>query len=169
MALEALLILLTLAILVGLGSGLYYVLRNTCQWVQHCVLTRSLHTRRAGRNGRPGNAQQRVQTANQPARNASQINHPPHVPYDRPTTGRARRRPSSPSPMRSATSPRETSASDGEQNRLCVVCLDNEKQVLLRPCKHYCVCEVCSRRLRGECPICRSHFTSSEVIHIFYD
>lgn len=74
--------------------------------------------------------------------------------------------PTSPSPPHSSGSP---TTNDGDTNRLCVVCIDNERQVLLRPCNHYCVCDVCSRRLGGVCPMCRANFTSSEVIHIFYD
>ena len=58
---------------------------------------------------------------------------------------------------------------EGEQSRLCIVCMDKEKKVLLRPCRHYCVCEGCSLRLRGECPVCREAIQSSEVIHVYYD
>ena len=56
-----------------------------------------------------------------------------------------------------------------DQSRLCIVCMDREKKVLLRPCCHYCVCEDCSKRLRGVCPVCREVIQRSEVIHIFYD
>jgi hypothetical protein len=41
-----------------------------------------------------------------------------------------------------------------EKNRVCVVCLDRERDVVLDPCRHYCLCMECSDRLR-ECPICR--------------
>jgi len=41
-----------------------------------------------------------------------------------------------------------------KKNRTCVVCLDREREVVLHPCRHYCLCIECSVRLR-ECPICR--------------
>ena len=167
MALEVLLIVLTLAILVGLASLLCcYFFRDCWRLLQHQFLARGLRTLRAVRNtARAGNAQQRVRAENQPVRNDSRTNPPSHVPRHRLTPGRARSQPSS----RSASGAQRPGGSDGEQNRLCVVCLDNQKQVLLRPCMHYCVCGVCSRRLGGECPICRKHFTDTEVIHIYYD
>mmetsp|Transcript_5933 Transcript_5933/g.23391 ORF Transcript_5933/g.23391 Transcript_5933/m.23391 type:complete len:90 (+) Transcript_5933:3-272(+) len=46
---------------------------------------------------------------------------------------------------------------DGD-NR-CVVCLDAEKNGVLYPCGHNCVCESCGRELvarKTSCPLCRS-------------
>ena len=53
-----------------------------------------------------------------------------------------------------------------DQGRLCVVCWDNDREVLLRPCNHYCVCTECCRQLGGKCPMCRRTFTNSERIYI---
>jgi hypothetical protein len=41
-----------------------------------------------------------------------------------------------------------------KKNRTCVVCLEREREVVLHPCRHYCLCIECSDRLR-QCPICR--------------
>jgi hypothetical protein len=41
-----------------------------------------------------------------------------------------------------------------KKNRTCVVCLEREREVVLHPCRHYCLCIECSDRLR-QCPMCR--------------
>jgi len=41
-----------------------------------------------------------------------------------------------------------------KKDRTCVVCLDREREVVLHPCGHYCLCKECSDHLR-QCPICR--------------
>ena len=41
-----------------------------------------------------------------------------------------------------------------KKDRTCVVCLDREREVVLDPCRHYCLCGECSNSLT-ECPICR--------------
>lgn len=42
------------------------------------------------------------------------------------------------------------------EGRLCVVCRDEEKSILFKPCLHVCVCEKCRSRLRPyRCPICQ--------------
>ena len=75
-------------------------------------------------------------------------------------------------PQRAGSSPSLTSAggaSDlaGEVNELlCVVCMDEKRRVLLTPCNHYCVCENCSLRLRGLCPVCRRHIDRSVVVFL---
>ena len=40
--------------------------------------------------------------------------------------------------------------------RLCVICQESEKSVLLLPCRHLCLCKGCSRRSElDKCPLCR--------------
>ncbi|XP_051787806.1 E3 ubiquitin-protein ligase LRSAM1 isoform X2 [Erpetoichthys calabaricus] len=51
----------------------------------------------------------------------------------------------------SAQEPRHTEAEHME----CVVCMENESQVVFLPCGHICCCLVCSEVLRS-CPLCRS-------------
>ena len=46
---------------------------------------------------------------------------------------------------------------------LCVVCLDVNREVLLKPCNHYCVCSSCSNGL-GECPLCMKRIQKTEKI-----
>ena len=41
--------------------------------------------------------------------------------------------------------------------RLCVVCQDREKSVILMPCRHMCLCRECSNHSTlNSCPKCRS-------------
>ena len=47
---------------------------------------------------------------------------------------------------------------------LCVICLDVPRKVLLKPCKHYCLCSNCTNGLR-ECPICKQWIQKTEVIY----
>ena len=41
-----------------------------------------------------------------------------------------------------------------KNDRTCVVCLEREREVVLDPCRHYCLCKQCSNSLT-KCPICR--------------
>jgi hypothetical protein len=51
---------------------------------------------------------------------------------------------------------------------LCVVCLENQKEVLLIPCQHKAICLSCRRKIEkttNKCPICRTEviFYSDKV------
>ena len=57
-----------------------------------------------------------------------------------------------------------------KDKRLCVICQDNIKNILLMPCRHVCICRQCLREIRQgrlgllQCPLCRTHIeTSLEV------
>ena len=52
-----------------------------------------------------------------------------------------------------------------EQRRLCVVCLDEEKEMMLKPCNHLCVCGECVQCLDGTCPVCRGAFQGYERVY----
>jgi hypothetical protein len=41
-----------------------------------------------------------------------------------------------------------------KRDRTCVVCLEREREVVLHPCRHYCLCLECSSSL-SRCPMCR--------------
>ena len=41
-----------------------------------------------------------------------------------------------------------------KKDRMCVVCLDREREVVLDPCRHYSICRECSNYL-DICPMCR--------------
>ena len=46
------------------------------------------------------------------------------------------------------------------ENRMCVICQEEQKSVLLMPCRHLCCCKVCSRRQElKSCPLCRKEIT----------
>ena len=47
---------------------------------------------------------------------------------------------------------------------LCVVCMEREKKVVLLPCKHMCMCKVCTAEIIADsarCPVCREHVADS--------
>lgn len=45
------------------------------------------------------------------------------------------------------------------EDKLCVICQDNEKCIMILPCRHLCICQDCQEPLRRRgnnmCPICR--------------
>ena len=51
-----------------------------------------------------------------------------------------------------------------DEQKMCVVCIDQDKSVLLLPCRHVCVCKLCSRQL-DTCPVCRTHI--DDKINVF--
>ena len=46
---------------------------------------------------------------------------------------------------------------------ICVICLDNTREMVLKPCNHYCLCSSCSKGLR-ECPLCKKKIQRTEKI-----
>ena len=51
------------------------------------------------------------------------------------------------------------------EEKLCVVCVEREKELALVPCGHVCLCSVCFRSVTS-CPMCRAEFTSSVRIYL---
>lgn len=50
---------------------------------------------------------------------------------------------------------------------LCVVCLTNEREIILLPCGHVCICKTCSGSMQTKlCPICRKTIESRKVAFI---
>lgn len=47
----------------------------------------------------------------------------------------------------------------------CAVCMKNKRQLLLRPCNHFCVCGGCIDILQGKCPICRKVIQRTERVY----
>jgi C4-dicarboxylate-specific signal transduction histidine kinase len=48
---------------------------------------------------------------------------------------------------------------------LCVVCLEEEKSILLQPCGHYCLCSQCSVSQKWlTCPVCRAVVTGKQRV-----
>ena len=51
--------------------------------------------------------------------------------------------------------------------KMCILCQEKEKSILLLPCKHMCICDTCSTNPRVIlCPVCRTHII--EKLNIFY-
>ena len=53
-----------------------------------------------------------------------------------------------------------------DDDRQCIICYDNQKSVMIRPCNHVCLCDVCSRDIRGlngKCPLCRKDIRGIET------
>ena len=57
-----------------------------------------------------------------------------------------------------------TSSKPQDPERMCVVCMEREKSVVLMPCKHQCICKECVDQLKRiaqierkkpMCPVCR--------------
>ena len=47
------------------------------------------------------------------------------------------------------------------EQRLCVICCEKEKSVVLLPCRHMCLCDVCaSYDDLHQCPLCRKNITN---------
>lgn len=43
-----------------------------------------------------------------------------------------------------------------KDNRLCIVCQDRDKCILVMPCRHLCLCRECSEEIDDMCPMCRN-------------
>jgi len=77
-------------------------------------------------------------------------------------------------PLASASQLSSMSQSQGacgtqaEEERLCVVCDDAKKQVILLPCQHMCLCKNCADtclfKTMKECPMCRAEIKDSMVV-----
>jgi hypothetical protein len=51
---------------------------------------------------------------------------------------------------------------------VCVICMTNVRNILLKKCGHICMCNQCVNKLvKKECPICRINFNSEDFIQIF--
>lgn len=50
------------------------------------------------------------------------------------------------------------------QSTLCVICLDLQRNILLKPCKHFCLCENCAQSVQ-QCPVCRKEITMKEIVY----
>ena len=46
------------------------------------------------------------------------------------------------------------------EDKLCVICQDQEKCIMILPCRHLCICQACQGPLQAannNCPICRKN------------
>ncbi len=49
-------------------------------------------------------------------------------------------------------------------SKQCVVCLDKPRELMIRPCNHYCVCRNCRRKI-NKCPMCTRWISSTEKVY----
>ena len=64
--------------------------------------------------------------------------------------------------------PREDLTEEENEDRLCVICLVNERNTTVLPCRHMCMCDECAQELRKQthkCPICRIHVRLLLFLH----
>eukprot|EP01084_Bolivina_argentea_P124634 220861_1 len=52
-----------------------------------------------------------------------------------------------------------------QKEKQCVVCMDQKKNMLFRPCNHVAVCQTCHLQLK-ECPLCQKPITESILIYL---
>ena len=52
-----------------------------------------------------------------------------------------------------------------DDSKLCSVCLDQEKSIMLEPCRHVCLCQECAPRVTN-CPICRCTPTNRVQLYL---
>ncbi|CAB4017562.1 E3 ubiquitin- ligase RNF26-like [Paramuricea clavata] len=59
-----------------------------------------------------------------------------------------------------------------KDKRLCVICQDNVKNILLMPCRHVCMCQQCLNEIRqgrvqlAQCPLCRTQIQSTLEVFV---
>ena len=52
-----------------------------------------------------------------------------------------------------------------ENNILCSICYDSSINVLLEPCNHICICDLCYNLLVAkECPICKTNILTTKKV-----
>lgn len=57
----------------------------------------------------------------------------------------------------------------GDFEDLCIICLDNKRNMLILPCRHFCLCFTCSTRFfydHDNCPICRQEIV--DTVKVYY-
>lgn len=66
--------------------------------------------------------------------------------------------------------PKKVTSLQNQGNQSCVVCWENTRSVLFRPCNHVCVCVDCEEglgeNLLRECPLCRCAVEAKERVYL---
>lgn len=52
--------------------------------------------------------------------------------------------------------------------KTCVICYEGEIKVLVKPCRHLCICEKCSPKIES-CPLCREPIRERERVKYSYN
>ena len=103
----------------------------------------------------------RIDSSRPHEENRHEFNHPSNDILG-PATHEAVGRPREQTPLSNNTA--QSSAAQQQRSPLCVICLDKEKEILLKPCRHFCVCFDCAI-VSEECPICRKPIADREKIY----
>jgi hypothetical protein len=47
----------------------------------------------------------------------------------------------------------------------CIICVERPRNLIYKPCLHFCVCDICSHEIKSNnCPVCKKEFT--DVIEV---
>lgn len=49
---------------------------------------------------------------------------------------------------------------------LCVICRQRERELVLMPCGHVCVCEECGEAMGSQCPVCRAFIENRSPAYV---
>ena len=55
-----------------------------------------------------------------------------------------------------------------KRNSNCIICCDEQSNVVLKPCRHLVMCNICFQKyidLYAVCPICKDFIADSEVVY----
>ena len=66
---------------------------------------------------------------------------------------------------------RSLSSQQQQQQSTCVICLSDIRNVLLLPCRHFCLCHSCAENLKfqsSNCPICRIPFRALLQMNVLH-
>ena len=56
-----------------------------------------------------------------------------------------------------------------EENKKCIICYSGDREMILKPCNHICVCQNCCKRIiqdSNKCPFCQNRIIESERIYL---
>ncbi|ESP00744.1 hypothetical protein LOTGIDRAFT_146942 [Lottia gigantea] len=54
-----------------------------------------------------------------------------------------------------------------DSNKICLFCLEEDRAVVFKPCRHLCCCHNCLPNFKNKpCPICRTPIQGSQVVFL---
>ncbi len=54
-----------------------------------------------------------------------------------------------------------------KREKECALCMENPRNIMLKPCNHVCMCEECAKKVvKKRCPICNQVYRSAEKLYI---
>ena len=58
---------------------------------------------------------------------------------------------------------------DVSDKLICIICQENDREVVILPCKHLCLCQFCADKIKGNkktCPVCRQPISDYLTFYI---